>query len=110
MNKFEKDVLDWVAEHSDCAELAAQIGAASLKKRDFMGTGCFLYLEVPDDMPPISADVKPVCPRVNSTMLMDGAGCSLFLRSGKLHYLEVYARGGFMPEDLQEWQLVAESE
>jgi len=107
MNKFETAVLDWIADQSGSPELRDQIAAAKLKKRDFMGTGCFLYLDVPGDLPSVPADVRPVCPHISSSMLMDGAGCSLFLRSGKLHYLEIYARGGFMPEALEEWDLTA---
>jgi len=109
MNEFEQAVLAWIAEHNASAELQAQIAAATLKKRDFMGTGCFLYLAVPDDLAPVPTDLRPACPHVNSPMLMDGAGSSLFLRDGKLHYLEIYARGGFMPNDLQDWELLPET-
>jgi len=109
MNDFEQAVLNWIADHSGSAELAQQIAAATLKKRDFMGTGCFLYLDAPQNLPPIAADVRPECPHVHSPMLMDGAGCSLFLRDGRLHYLEIYARGGFMPDNLTEWEFAPES-
>ncbi len=103
MGKLEQAVLDWIAEQTGSAELAAQIAAATESKRDFMGTGLFLYLSVPDDLPALPPNVKPVCPHISSPMLMDGAGVSLFLKGGRLHYLEIYSRGGFMPETLEDW-------
>jgi hypothetical protein len=42
-------------------------------------------------------------------MLMDGAGVSLFMKNGRLHYLEIYSRGGFMPETMETWHLEAEN-
>jgi hypothetical protein len=39
---------------------------------------------------------------------MDGAGCNLFLRNGRLHYLEIYARGGFIPETVDVFKLEEE--
>ena len=37
--------------------------------------------------------------------LMHGAGSALFLRDGRLHYLEIYARGGFFPEQPESYRL-----
>jgi hypothetical protein len=68
----------------------------------------FLYLKTPDHLPPVPTGVRPVCPHISSEMLMDGAGVSLFMKNGRLHYLEIYARGGFMPESMQQWRLEPE--
>ena len=105
MEDLEKGILEWIAIHSDSAELSSQIASATVQRRDFMGTGLFLYLNVPADQPDVPANVRPVCPHIESEMLMDGAGCNLFMKNGQLHYLEVYSRGGFMPERLQDWRL-----
>ena len=105
MGELETAVLNWIVENTDSPELAAQIRVAEAGKRDFMGSGLFLYLNVPDSLEPIPQGVSANCPHISSSMLMDGAGSSLFMKNGRLHYLEVYSRGGFMPEALEEWEL-----
>jgi len=105
MEKLDQSVLDWIAERTGDTALSAHIQAATLKKRDYMRTGCFVYFEAQPGLDPIDASVRPVCPHVTSTELMDGAGCSLFLRNGQLHYLEIYSRGGFIPEQLAQFEL-----
>ena len=105
MGELEQAVLDWIAQHSGSQELAGQIAAAEVQKRDFMGTGLFLYLSVPEGSALIPDGIRPVCPHISSDMLMDGAGSSLFMKNGCLHYLEIYSRGGFMPETLEKWEL-----
>ncbi|MEE4186188.1 MAG: hypothetical protein V2J12_10500 [Gammaproteobacteria bacterium] len=108
MEQVDRDLLDWIAAATDDPALAAQIAAAEVKKRDFLRTGFLVYFARNDAAPPVPAGVRPVCPHLASPELMDGAGCDLFLRDGRLHYLEVYARGGFMPEKLESYRLVAE--
>ena len=108
MGKLEQAVLQWIAAETGSPDLAAQINQATVNKRDFMGTGLFLYLKTPDDLTPVSPEVRPVCPHISSEMLMDGAGVSLFMKNGRLHYLEIYSRGGFMPETMENWRLEAE--
>ena len=50
-----------------------------------MRTGFFVYLKIPDGLAAADAALKPVCPHIDSSDLMDGAGCTLFLRNGFLH-------------------------
>lgn len=107
MEQIDRDILDWIAEATGDAALAAQIAAADVARRDYLRTGFLVYLAAPDSAPRAAAGVRPVCPHLDSPELMDGAGCDLFLRNGRLHYLEVYARGGFMPERLEHYQLSA---
>jgi len=109
MGDLEQAVLKWIAAETGNAELAAQIDQATETKRDFMGTGLFLYLQTPDDAVPVPSEVRPSCPHISSEMLMDGAGVSLFMKNGRLHYLEIYSRGGFMPENMENWHLEAET-
>lgn len=100
----DRDILDWIAAHTDDAALRAQLQRATVKKRDVMRTGFFVYFETPDG-DAAEPGLRPVCPHLEAPGLMDGAGCELFLRDGRLHYMEVYARGGFLPEPLQDYQL-----
>ena len=105
MDKLDQEILNWIADHTCDAALSAQIANAEVGRRDYMRTGFFVYLKIPDGLTAADATLKPVCPHIDSSDLMDGAGCTLFLRNGFLHYLEIYARGGFFPESLGQWQL-----
>lgn len=105
MEKLDRDILDWIASHTADDNLSAQIRVAQVARRDFMRTGFFVYFKPASDLEEVAHSVRPSCPRVVSRELMDGAGCTLFLRNGRLHYLEIYARGGFLPKDLGEYQL-----
>ena len=107
MEVLDRAILDWIAEHTGDATLAEQIARAEISKRDYTRTGFFLYFKPATDQPEVPAGVRPVNPHIESPDLMDGAGCNLFLRAGHLHYLEVYARGGFMPEQLERFELRA---
>jgi hypothetical protein len=105
MEQLDRDILDWIAEHTGNPALTAQLRGATVKRRDYMKTGFFVYLHTSDEAEVVAAALRPVCPHIDSAELMDGAGCSLFLRNGRLHYLEIYARGGFFPETLGDYRL-----
>jgi hypothetical protein len=109
MEQLDSDILTWIAERTGSPELAAQIAAADVRKRDYMRTGFFVYLDTDRELAPVPAGVRPVSPRIDGPGLMDGAGCTLFIRDGYLHYLEIYARGGFFPAEGDDWQLGEES-
>ena len=108
MEQLDRDILDWIAMQTADDALHEQIRCAAVRKRDYMRTGFFTYFDVPDTAPVISGELRPVCPHIESPDLMDGAGCGLFIRNGRLHYLEIYARGGFFPESLERYELRAE--
>ncbi|MDP6150500.1 MAG: hypothetical protein QGH46_04615 [Gammaproteobacteria bacterium] len=105
MEKLDQEILRWIAAHNSDAALGDHLEAASVKKRDYMRTGFFTYFEPQPDLPPVDSAIKPTCPHISSPELMDGAGSTLFLRNGQLHYLEIYSRGGFIPEELEDFQL-----
>jgi hypothetical protein len=105
VEQLDHDILEWIAGQSGSPELAAQIGNAEVKKRDAMRTGFFVYFVTNAGAPPVEQGLRPVCPHIDAPDLQDGAGCDLFLRDGRLHYLEVYARGGFMPDPLTGYTL-----
>lgn len=106
MHKLDQEILAWIAEHSDSNALKTQIASAEVVKRDYMRTGYFIYFNVPAGTEPLEKSLRPVSPDILSPELLDGAGTTLFLRDGSIHYLEIYARGGFFPEALEACELV----
>ena len=107
MHKLDQEILAWISERTDSNALKAQIAGAEVAKRDYMRTGYFIYFAVAADAAPVEKSLHLVSPDILSAELLDGAGTSLFLRNGKIHYLEIYARGGFFPEALQDYALAA---
>jgi hypothetical protein len=105
MEKLDTDILRWIADETQDGGLSAQIELAEVSRRDYMRTGFFVYFQVLEGVAKINASVRPVCPHIASPDLMDGAGCTLFIREGYVHYLEIYARGGFFPESLEHYEL-----
>jgi hypothetical protein len=105
MDKLDREILDWIASHSDDRMLREQLHHAKVVRRDYMRTGFFVYFELPDGVPLLDGIVRPLCPDILSPLLLDGAGSSLFFKNGRAHYLEIYARGGFFPKNLAEFQL-----
>jgi hypothetical protein len=106
MNKLEQSIVDWISVKTQNPALTAQIGTASIKRRDYMRTGFFVYLDSDPACDVVPSGVKLSCPHISSPELRDGAGCNLFLRNGRLHYLEIYARGGFIPESMELFELL----
>ncbi|MEC9374908.1 MAG: hypothetical protein VYA80_00895 [Pseudomonadota bacterium] len=104
-NQLEQKLLHWIDSNTSNPFLSKQIESVSLKRRDYTRTGFFIYLNVDSACASVPANVQPICPLIKSQELFDGAGCNLFLREGQLHYLEIYARGGFLPENLENFQL-----
>ena len=105
MEKVDRDILDWIAVRTGDAALSQQIAAAVVSRRDYTRTGFFVHFEPDGAAESVQPGVSPKSARLEAPGLMDGAGCDLFLRDGRLHYLEVYARGGFLPEPLEGYQL-----
>ena len=105
MDKLDQEILSWIAQRTDSAELKTQLDQAKVARRDYMRTGFFVYFERQSEIPAIPGGLVVQTPHIDSAQLLDGAGTSLFLRDGRLHYLEIYARGGFFPEQLEEFSL-----
>ena len=105
MHNLDQDILAWIADHNDSVKLKAQIAGADVVRRDYMRTGYFIYFDVGADAEPVEKSMRPVSPDIASAELVHGAGTTLFLRNGKMHYLEIFARGGFFPEALTAYQL-----
>jgi hypothetical protein len=109
MHKLDQEILRWIAEQTDSNELKAQIDSANVLKRDYMRTGYFIFFDVAPETLPVDKALSLVSPDILSSELLDGAGTTLFLRNGKIHYLEIYARGGFFPKVLESYSLAAPS-
>ena len=109
MEKLEREILDWIAAATGDEALKIQLADAEVVRRDYTRTGYFTYFTVPDGTPVVPGAIRPSCPRIVSDQLPDGAGTGLFFQNGRVHYLEIYARGGFFPEELINFQLVKES-
>ena len=108
LNRLERALCAWIGERTGDAALARQLAAASVRRRDYTRTGFFIFLDAPAASPACEGR-KPVCPQISAPELPYGAGCNLFLRDGRLHYLEIYTRGGFMPEVLEHFELSNDS-
>jgi hypothetical protein len=106
METLDRQILDWIASHSDNAALCEQLLHAQVIRRDYMRTGFFIYFDLPESTLPVDSVIRPLCPDISSPLLFDGAGTALFFETGKMHYLEIYARGGFFPEKLEEFRLL----
>lgn len=106
MEKLDRQIIDWIASRSDNAALREQLHLAQVIRCDYMRTGFFIYFEMPESTLPLTNIVRPLCPDISSPLLFDGAGTALFFRNGKVHYLEIYARGGFFPENLEDFRLL----
>jgi hypothetical protein len=78
-----------------------------VERRDYIRTGYFVYFILPQGVPLLEGAVRPLCPDISSPLLKDSAGSSLFFKKGKVHYLEIYTRGGFFPENITNFHLVA---
>ena len=105
MQKLDQDILAWIADHNDSAGLKVQIAGVEVARRDYMRTGYFIYFDVAADAEPVEKSLRPVSPDIMSAELLHGAGTTLFLRNGRMHYLEIFARGGFFPEALKSYEL-----
>jgi hypothetical protein len=106
MEALDRQILDWIASRNDNAALREQLLSARVIRRDYMRTGFFIFFEQPESILPLTNMARPLCPDISSPLLFDGAGTALFFRNGRVHYLEIYARGGFFPENIEEFQLL----
>lgn len=109
MEPLDRAILNWVEQHTGDGALSQQISMLRVRKRDYMRTGFFIYFDLPENAPGLPDGLKPICPHIVAPNLPDGAGCDLFVKAGRLHYMEIYARGGFFPPDLEQFELQPES-
>ena len=109
MTALETQIIEWIVDKTPSSELKRQLRGAEVTRRDYVRTGYFVYLHLAEGFDAIEGRPKIQHPFIESPALPDGAGCSLILKDGRAHYLEIYARGGFFPENLADYELRPES-
>ena len=109
MTALETQIIEWIVDRTTSPELKRQLRGAEVTRRDYVRTGYFVYLNLAEGFTAIEGRPKIQHPFIESPALPDGAGCSLMLKDGCVHYLEIYARGGFFPENLVDYELRPES-
>jgi len=98
-------IIDWFGNRSGDAVLQEQLRSARVVRCDYVRTGYFVYFSVPEDAPLAAGVASVPGPDIVGPELLDGAGTTVFCRDGRLHYLEIYTRGGFFPQDPGDCQL-----
>jgi hypothetical protein len=108
LTPLERDVLDWIAAHTDDPALKQQLAHLEVLNREYTGVGSFTKLKVPPDSPRVPYRVLPVSasPWIESPQLEAGGGSVLFFADGRATDLELFANGGSFPEILATWRLI----
>ena len=105
-NLLEAALLRSIAEYYQYPALAAQISACRVTLREYSGCGFFTTLSVPADSPLITGDERTFGGNdVEAPELSHGAGSVLFIRYGRLHFLEVFAYADGDPTALDRFTL-----
>ena len=82
------------------AALRAQADRTTVVRMEYDGSGFFVHLAVPAELPPV---VPAYMAGGDATISLDAgrllAGCVLFVREGRLALLDLYAHHGSWPED-----------
>jgi hypothetical protein len=106
-NALEATLLRNIAECYQNPALAAQIGQCRVTLREYSGCGVFTTLEVPADSPLIVSAAPTFDGNdMEAPELSGGAGSVLFIRDGRLHFLEVFAYADGDPTDLDSLTLL----
>ena len=101
--EFEQHLMTLLlqGDHPVLSILRQQYAAATVTLREFSGVGFFTHFSVPDDLPraaPPNFAAGDVAFQLEG--LYNGGGCVLFVRDGKLDFLEGYAYDEPWPEYL----------
>ena len=88
-------------DHPILAILRQQYTVAKIASREFTGVGFFLNFDVPQDIPlvdPPNFEAGHIS--IDLENLPNGAGCILFVREGKLDFLECYTYTDNWPDHI----------
>ena len=86
-------------DHPVLTVLRQQYAVAKIISREFSGVGFFTSFEVPEDIPlvdPPNFEAGDILIILEN--LPDGAGCVLFVRKGKIDFLECYTYSDPWPD------------
>jgi|GEM_PF-1424367 len=102
LTPLEAAILAYLAAHYQLPALTAQVQHCRVSQREYSGAGFFTALAIADPASPLLSDVaSPLegC-QIEVPGLTDGAGSLLFVREGRLHFLEVHTwgEGDIVPE------------
>ena len=108
--RLETAILRWYVANFDDPDLVAQAASATVKNRRHHGSGYFVKLCVPEDVPRIADmidDINPIPgPWLSSEELSAGAEAVLWVEDGTLESLEVFSSGPEFPEYLEKFELI----
>lgn len=106
-NALEAALLRNIAECYQNPALAAQIDRCRVTLREYSGCGFFTTLVVPADSPVIVSAAQTFDGNdIEAPELSGGAGSVLFIRDGRLHFLEVFAYADGDPTALNNLTLL----
>lgn len=104
LTDFERAVMDKLlaGDHPTLVRLRQQAERASVKSREMTGHGIFVNFELPPDVPRLPAfaanfEVADVIAVIRG--LKHDAGFALFVRDGRLNFLDGYAFIGDWPRE-----------
>lgn len=101
---LEVKILQWLSLKDP--EIAGQIKASTVTKREYSGAGFFFELSVSKDADPVDKQIKTLDgPQIKSSRLEFGGGSILFLEDGYIKILELFSYGDSFPEDMSEFEL-----
>jgi hypothetical protein len=101
--EFELSLMNLIlqGEHPVLTILRQQFAAAKIVSRNFSGVGFFTDFEVPDTAPLVEpSHFAAGNVDIQLENLRYGAGCVLFVRDGKLDFLECYTFSEPWPEQI----------
>jgi hypothetical protein len=105
-NELEAALLRRLAKSHPNPALALQISQCRVALREYSGCGFFTTLVVPAERPLIRGMAPTLNgPDVEAPELLDGAGSVLFIKAGRLDFLEVFAYADGDPAHLRRFTL-----
>lgn len=95
LTALEAAILGCLAARHQLPALTAQVQACRVSQREYSGAGFFTTLEIPASVAILPRDIRRPfdgC-EIEAPGLTDGASSLLFVRKGRLHFLEVHTWG-----------------
>lgn len=88
-----------VGDHPALAALRVQFDRGQVATVELTGAGFFVNYQVPDDTPHAQpSDFQGGNARIEAAGVTNGAGCILFVRGGRLAFLDCYTYGDVWQE------------
>jgi len=104
MKKIEQAILEWATQQHP--EMAHQIEMLEVDSRENSGAGLYVHFKpLPLSVPALG--IKSPCsgPQIESSQLEHGAGSLIWLKDGRISFIEIFAYGNQFPEELDEFEI-----